>query len=430
MPSEISKYKITKNPFLLFSPFLILYIIIAIAFPTNGTAGDENKYIALAENLTHGFFSPPPPDINLGNGPGYPILLMPFMAFHLPLISITILNAILCYLSIILIFKVVSQTTNSRFAVFFSFFWACYINFYKWIPLIITEVIITFFVTMLVFTMEKAFKIQDFKGTKKYVFLSGFIIGYAALIKPVFGYVLLCMMAGSIFLWLINRKSLNYQKGVVILLIAFATTLPYLAYTYKLTGRLLYWGSSGGNNLYWMTSPDEEEYGSWISYPVDSAGSKEYFPGSAESITARHQKDFDIINKYTGLEVDDAYRNIAINNIKSHPVKFIKNCISNIGRILFNYPYSYTAQKPTTLVWLPFNGVLLVLSLFCLLPTIKNWKRITYPIKFLLFFSLVYLGGSVLASAEIRMFSVIVPILLFWIAFIIQKTVKFKLRFD
>jgi hypothetical protein len=68
--------------------------------------------------------------------------------------------------------------------------------------------------------------------------------------------------------------------------------------------------------------------------------------------------------------------------------------------------------------------------LFCMIPTFKNWKKIPYSIRFLLIFALLYFCGSILGSAETRMFTIIVPILLVWIAYIIQKTVIFKLRFE
>jgi energy-converting hydrogenase Eha subunit H len=48
----------------------------------------------------------------------------------------------------------------------------------------------------------------------------------------------------------------------------------------------------------------------------------------------------------------------------------------------------------------------------------------------MLFFAVIYLGGSVLGSAEIRMFSVIAPVILLWIAYIIQKSVYINLDFN
>ena len=40
---------------------------------------------------------------------------------------------------------------------------------------------------------------------------------------------------------------------------------PYLFYTYHLTGKHFYWANSGGLGLYWMASPDPNDFGSWFS---------------------------------------------------------------------------------------------------------------------------------------------------------------------
>jgi hypothetical protein len=154
-----------------------------------------------------------------------------------------------------------------------------------------------------------------------------------------------------------------------------------------------------------------------------------YIPGSEDSIKTHHEKDFEEIYKYTGVKRDDAYKKYVLANITSHPLKYIENCVSNIGRMFFNYPYSYTYQKPGTLLRLPFNGIIAVLMLFCIIPTLLNWRRLNFAIHFILFIVLFYLGGSIFGSAETRMFTVIVPMLLFWIAYILQNSVKVKLEF-
>jgi len=418
--------KIIKNPFLLFLPFLILYILIVFIFPTNGTFGDENRYLMFAHNLINGFYSPPPPAIDLGNGPGYSIILIPILKLHLPLICITILNAILYYLSVVFVFKSLKKVASHKLSLIISVFWAFYFNSYEYLPIIYTETFVVFLISLLIFTLLKVFNSNT---GKKYFFLSGFLIGYIALTKPIFGYVLTVLLAGISFLWLINKDASNYKKSLVILLISLLTCSPYLIYNYHLTGRIFYWGSNGGNNLYWMTSPYEGENGSWIEYPITQIGQAKRIKGSDKIIEQLHKEDFEEIFKYKGVQQDDVYKKIAINNIESHPLKFLKNCFSNVGRILFNFPRAYELQKPGTLLRLPLNGIILVLALFCLIPTLINWRKILFPLRFLLFFVLVYLGGSILGSAETRMFTMIVPPLLVWIAFILNKTAKFSLRF-
>ena len=424
----MKKIKISRNPYLLFAPFLVLYIIVVLIFDKPGILGDEGRYLMYAKNIIHGFYSSPAPDIDLENGPGYPIVLAPFAALHLPLICITLLNAGFYYLSIVILFKSLKNIVSFKVALIFSFFWACFLNLYEYLTLIYTEVFTAFLICLLIFYINKAFRIYGWKNAKKDIFLSGFILGYIALTKSIFGYVILVMLFGNGLVWITKRKSVNLKKGFFIILTAFITTIPYLIYSYHLTNRVLYWGNTGGNNIYWMSSPYEKEYGSWVEYPVMADSVKGRIQGSRDVIELHHQNDFS--ENYDNLKQDDILKEIAIKNIKSHPGKFLENCLSNLGRMLFNFPYSYKLEKPTTLLRLPLTGIIVVLSIFCLFITLVNWRKLYFPIKFLLFITFIYLGGCILGSAETRMFTMIVPVLLFWIAFTMERSVKINLKLE
>jgi hypothetical protein len=446
----VKNIKVTRNPYLIFLPFLLFYIVFVLILYSKTLWGDEIRHLDYAQNLFHGFYSPPPPNVKLDIGPGYPILMLPFIVFHIPLIGVSLVNAVLGYLAIIFLFKTLQQFVSFRIALIVSLFLGCYFNSLEFMALMYSESLTLFLVSCTVFLLLKAFN-PDHLKMQKYVYLSGIIIGYLALTKIIFGYVLLCMLIGCALLWLINRKTVNYKKSVLILLIALATTAPYLIYTYHLTGKLFYWGTSGGNNLYWMSSPYKGEFGNWVADPKPESDStffiekihipqnggqanlknrNNYIPGGEDSLDVHHQKDFLAIANDSGIARDDAFKKFVIKNIKSHPAKYIENCFSNIGRILFNYPYSYTIQKPETLLRLPLNGIILVFALFCVVPTFINWRNLLFPIRFMLFFTLLYLGGSVFGSAETRMFTVIVPVFLFWITYICQKSMKVKLKFN
>jgi predicted RND superfamily exporter protein len=177
-----------------------------------------------------------------------------------------------------------------------------------------------------------------------------------------------------------------------------------------------------------MSTPYKGEYGDWFGELKLGPGPVHNIPAFEENLKSHHQKDYEEIYKYTGIKRDDAFKRIAIKNIKSHPVKYIKNCISNIGRLIFSYPYTYSSQS--IYLKLPYNGIIIVLMVFCIIPTFKNWRKIIFPIRIMLFFVFLYLGLTTLVSAYTRMFTVIVPILLVWIAFVIQKSVKINLKFE
>jgi len=228
------------------------------------------------------------------------------------------------------------------------------------------------------------------------------------------------MIFGCGLLWLINRTNLNYRKGFFIMLFAFATTSPYLIYTYHLTGRLFYWGNSGGWSLYWMSTPFKGEYGDcWEG-----------------ELPACHQKDIVEISKFKGVEQDDALKRIAYHNIKTHPLKFVQNWISNIGRLFFNFPYSSASVAYSgvgnplrSLLMFPINAIVFLFTIFSFCITLINWKKISYYVLFLMCFVFLYLGASSLGSAYSRQFYIIVPVLLFWFAYVMNKTVTVVFKF-
>ena len=379
---SIKNIRLTRNPYLLFLPFLLLYIVFILILHSNNMWGDEMKHYIEAQNLLHGFYSPPAPYVEIRNGPGYPILIAPLVALHVPIIWMKLLNAVFLYLSIVFLFKAMMEFVSFRKALIIGLFWGCYYNSLDFVALLFSESFAVFLVSLLSFFLIKAFRAQDSKPSRKYIYSSGITFGFLVLTKIIFGYVLMFMIIGCALLWLLNRHAANYKRGILILMIAFISVTPYLCYTYYLTGRLFYWGTSAGNNLYWMASLSENEYGNWFPDPGPEGTSSlsnvfkkgpeqnggtlnlqnrtNYIPGTEDSIKAYHQKNFEEINKYTGTERDDAYKKVVMRNIKANPRKIIENCISNIGRILFNYPYSYTAQKPGTLIRFPLNGTIAV----------------------------------------------------------------------
>lgn len=440
---ELIPDRLKQRPFLLFLPFLLLYIVFIIVFSKDTLIGDEGRYLRYAENLTKGFFSPPLPGIDLGNGPGYPLIIAPFIKTGVSLLFIKLLNAIFYYFSVVFIYKSIKTFASFRVSFVLSIIWALYPNSFEKMSYVLPESLSISLIPLLLFFLLKSFESLS-KWNLKYIILSGCVIGFSILIKPIFGYVLLTMIVGSLILLMTNLISINFRRTVAILVIALLTNIPYLIYTYQLTDKMFYWSSFGGNNLYWMSTPFEDEYGDWFSYPHESLRT-ERISGSHALIDQRHGEDFKLFfndkefleanpgsegnftNMYKGVKQDEIYKQLAIRNIKAHPYKFFQNIVSNMGRMLFNYPGSYVLQKPTTLRRLPVNGTLIVLCVFCLFPTILNWRKVLYPIRFALFFFLIYFGGSLLGSAEPRMFTPIVPALFLWFAYILPKSVSLRL---
>jgi 4-amino-4-deoxy-L-arabinose transferase-like glycosyltransferase len=426
--------KLPKNPYILFFPFLILYIIFILAFPIDVNIGDQGSYLNWAEYLLAFDFKELLYDNGrIPNGPGYPIIIMPFVLFKLPLGYFALLNALFLYLSIVLIFKTLKLIVTQRVAVIVSLFWAFYFYNLNYIATIGPDIFTIFLIALLIYSVVKTFCSIQIIKTKKYLTISGITLGFIVLTKVIFGYVVLVLLFGSVLLWLINKKRANLSRVLMILLISIGLFTPYLAYTYYHTDKIFYWATSGGDNLYWMSTPYEGEHGDWQKFEsleqlltVEQNGINLY----NDSNIANHLKVWEEIRDYNEIQQDEKLKRIAINNIKKHPVKFLHNWIGNVGRMLFGYPFSYTLQNPRQLVYFPLNAIISVLFLFSLVPTYKNWHKINFGIRFLILFSLVYLGGSTFGAANMRMFVVIVPVLLLWMAFILQNTIKINFKFN
>ena len=420
--------KIKQNPWCFFSPFLVLYILLVCLLHKDAMEGDEGRYIMFAQNLLNGFYSPKE-ELNLWNGPGYPILLMPFVALKLPLISITLFNALLHYTSIVLLYKTIRIYTQHGIALFFSLIWGFYYTSYQEMPEILTETFTLFLITLIAFSLCKTFD----TGKKQYTITAGLSIGYLVLTKVIFSYVLIIAFLLFLVVYIFKTvfKSKRFEKLnqlLLILLIAFLPVLPYLAYTQSLTNRFLYFSNSSGMTLYWMSTPFEYEYGDWKD-PSLKIACQHCLPCQAELLEKNHRSDFDYIYQFKGLERDDAFKQIAFQNIKNHPTKYLRNCFANQSRLWFSFPMAYYAERDITLIrFLPNTGIL-TLFLLTLFLWLYNFKSVPTEISFLMGFILLYLGLSTLVTAYMRQLCPIVPIILLTSAIFFNKTIKFQLKF-
>jgi len=419
--------KFKRNPYFIFSPFLLYYVYYILKHKWPVLYGDESRYIGFAESLMHGFYSPQAPGINLWNGPGYPIALMPCAALHLPVIFYPLFNALFYYLSIVFLYKALTCVAHERIALFFAIIWAFYFNIYTYLPAVLTEIFSSFLISAFVYGV-----VLFYKGGKiKHLILSGFLLGFLALTKIIFGYVLLGGLLVCLVLLIFGKAKRNYQSSLYIILIAFITTTPYLVYTYSLTGRFFYWGNSGGMSLYWMSTPDNLEYGDWKLPGLTNLMSPQPFNTTEGDslLKANHSAEIASILKHQGVEQDDLFKKAAIRNIRSAPKKFIKNYFYNLSRMLFDFPYSYSYQIPQTITNIITGSLVFWAGIMALIVSVINWRSINYALKFVMLIFVLYFFISGLVSAYARQFDVMIPVVLFWIAYMADKLPKVNLRF-
>ncbi|BAU55050.1 hypothetical protein MgSA37_03231 [Mucilaginibacter gotjawali] len=200
--------KLTRNPWFIFLPFLFYYAYVVIINKWPTLYGDEIRYVDFAHNLIHGYYSPSPPHINLWNGPGYPIILVPFIAVHVPVLYITLLNAVYQYLAVVFLYKVLNLITSHRIALIAALLLAVYPDDQSILPILYTEAFTSFLISLLIYLVAMGY-VRD---KLKYVILAGVVLGYITLTKIIFGYVLIICLAACLFMLLFKkagRSTLN-----------------------------------------------------------------------------------------------------------------------------------------------------------------------------------------------------------------------------
>ncbi len=419
--------KIPRNPWFIFLPFLCFYAYIVIINKWPTLYGDEIRYVRFGRSLLHGFYSPPPPHINLWNGPGYPLLLAPFLALKAHALTITLINALYLYVALVLLFKAIKLVSNHKIALVLCLLLAIYPNTLSILPILYTEAFTGLLVSAFIYTLTLSYT----KSSSGYAVAAGLILGFLTLTKVIFGYVLVICLIGALTKALLTKKRMNYLRSARVLAIALAVTLPYLFYTWHITGKVFYWGNSGGMSLYWMSTPYEHEFGDWKLPELNNNQYPILFKSKdvIAILKKNHQKEFNFILKHNEVEQDELFKQAAIRNIEQNPLKFAQNYYYNFARMLFNFPYSYAYQDGAIVGNIIRGSLMLWATVISMVLTVLNWRRIIYPLRFLLFIAGVYLALSGALSAYPRQLDVILPVLFFWMGFLAANLPGLKLKF-
>lgn len=392
-------------------PLSVVYIAVILATQTNEFRGDEGGYVRFATNLTHGYYSPRG-DVDLWWGPGYPIILAPFVFFQTPLLTPKLLNAVFLFCAVVYFYQTLRLYTSSKYLLRFSYLFGLYLPFLRLLGFMLTETLAVLLISGMTYHFCKLG--QERARGKIHQLLAGTYLGYLALTKVFFGYVILAslILSGLVFLF---RKDYIIKKAILVCCIGFVICLPYLFYTHAITGKIFYWSTAGGEPLYWMSTPYAEELGDWQFSDPRKGTSK---------VVENHRVFLEEVYKLPSVQRDDELKRAAIHNIANHPFKYFTNWLANIGRMWFDYPYSYYQQNIRTYFYMIPNMFVFVLLTLTIYPA---WRRLSVTPKelhLLLCFSLLAAGGTSLLSASARFFWILMPIIHLFIISILVNAVS------
>ena len=399
-----------------FGLLLAVYAAVVLAVQQPVIIGDEWRYLWYAENLLHGYYSPPD-FVFLWNGPGYPLLLAPFVLFGAPLLAVKLGNVALMGVAVFFFFRFVKSFSGTRGAVIGVAGLVSYLPLAAFLPFVYTEVAAA---TLVVLFVHGLFRYVTGRG-RGAAWQAGLSLGWLALTKIVFGPLLWLGLLVSVALAIARRRPLYRQLSRVFAL-AVLVTVPYLVYSYGLTGRPFYWGSGGGSTLYWMSNPHPGQLGDWFhqrDVRDNPALASEHWRfisriGKLEGRALPNAGDKDATARYladlSSVEADLAFRKRAWENIRQHPTAYLENWVCNVSRLILDVPYTV---RPFTIQSF-LLGLANLLGLLVAVAALRTLTRrraaelgFAWVLGVLLF---SYLGMLSLVSASGRFFVPVAPL--------------------
>lgn len=373
-------------------PILIVYSLRTIAL--SSLPGDEGSYLAYARDITHGFYA----DTNLGylwHGPALPVLLAPLVALHLPLVVMRLLfGPVVLFATLVVFHRLARLYVSPRSALLVTYGLACYLPFFMIQGIIWVEPLAT-----LALMVALWFMVRSFRGGRRDHLWAGVALAVLALARPEYGYVLIVAAVLSCGWLIARRRSGAARRTTLALVVGFLLCTPWLVYTYSLTSKPLYWGNSGGLSLYWMTAP--ANLGDWHHF--------------SEGLTSPlFRADHAVFAKLAALDPvaqDTRLTHIAIQNIEHHPGHYLANVVNNIGRLVFNSPYSFTNEKASAMFFAVPNGILLGLVALAVAVAIAARQRLVPEVLPVAVFVVLAFGVHVPLAAYARFVVPLVPVI-------------------
>jgi 4-amino-4-deoxy-L-arabinose transferase-like glycosyltransferase len=221
-----------------------------------------------------------------------------------------------------------------------------------------------------------------------------------------YGWVVFALLGLALLRWARRRHDAAARRLVAVAAIAVLTCVPWLAYTYELTGHAMYWGTSSGESLFWMSPTVPGETGQWHS------------PGAirTDPALAVLRAPFRRSDRLDPVRRDLALRRQAVANIRARPALYARNLAANVGRLFWSMPMRSRRSLVRTGADVLFNTLLLAALAWA---ARALWRRRgdlpaeTAPIAA---FAALAIGAHLPASASPRMLLPVVPALLWLVA--------------
>lgn len=405
-----------KNPtqrleLVLFLGTLLVYVVATLAANRPDLIWDEGRYLDFAKNLTQGFYADPKnPDII--NGPGYPLVLAVLLMMKMPLIGLRMFNALFMALAVWFSFRAVKLYAGSRWALGVALVTALHPNLVRTASYLMTEELAVCSIAGFAWAFSEALRSE--KMNWLIMVVAALVFAWLTMTRVFFGNVIMASLPFLVLLALImKRERGRLLRALMVMLLAFAMCLPWLAYTKAKTGENLCWSTVGGELLYWMTSTHEGENGHWFS--VEDAQTK-------PQLVVHHREFYLPYYELPVKEREERFKKRAGEQLKANPAGVFKNWLCNWGRLIIGYPRSFERMDFTALVLFVVNGPLVLALLWTCVVALRRWREVPAEILVIGLLSFIYIGGSSIAPGLPRYTVVLWPWIGLGIAAVLTKS--------
>jgi 4-amino-4-deoxy-L-arabinose transferase-like glycosyltransferase len=235
---------------------------------------------------------------------------------------------------------------------------------------------------------------------------AGAALGALAMVRLEYGWVVLALLGLALAACAVRRGRPRGRRAAAVAAAAALACVPWLGYTERVTGQVLYWGSSSGLSLFWMSPTLPGETGQWHS-PVRV---------HHDPALAPYRPLFRRLDEVHPLESDRTLRRLALGNIRARPAAYARNLAANAARLLVFVP-TRPAQAPAEVAMYAFGNGTLLAGLAWACPVLWRRRRSLPPeaVPFMAFTALA-VAVHLPPSASPRMLIPVVPVLLWIVA--------------
>ena len=389
------------------APLLIFYVVVCVvAQPGPDPVRDEPDLLPAASRLLHGHLVPPgggtSPRAYLWHGPGLVALLSPFVALGLPVTAIRFIEPVLMGAAALLFHRLLRHRLTARASLAWTYALGLYVPFLAVIPEVHKEPLAILLVVAGMLALTRALG----RGGGLWSVVAGLSLAALAMVRLEYGWVAILLLGAALAACAVRRNSAVARRLVVVGAVAVAGCVPWLAYTYHLTGKPLYWGTSSGLSLFWMSPTQPGETGQWHE-PADVF---------TDPALAAFRPLFARLRTLDPVASDQALRERAAANIRARPATYARNVAANVTRLFFAVPMRPRLSAVRIGANVLFNGPLLLAvgwAAGVLWPRRGRLPPEAIPIAL---FAMVAIAVHVPPSASPRMLLPIVPALVWLVA--------------